>query len=250
MAGPDAIGKGEPLPLIVPPSPPVACEPPDVQCEQIAYGPDACLVADNGSADPSLSFGLEPKPAPKWMLGRTEYYRWRLEDFRARHPGKPAPDYYLHYGEKYAERFSRETAKELSPAGQAWLARARLNLQVAFENLRNQDPQRFEQLERDPDAFRSFAFRTHAKAYLDAGIAKLPMSDWVTIGLTPDTFDLLQPEGIEQAYEVLEGIVEEEMAWLKSLEQDAKKVEDVVEPFVVLGGALIDGAKIVGDLFE
>lgn len=137
-----------------------------------------------------------PRPIPK--LGGTDYYRLRAEDFARRHPDLPVPTYYLGYGDKYVNRFTDELYPKLSPKGQEWLVKARLNLQVAFEERLKQDPAAFDALERDDAALSKFAYETHPKAYLDAGLDELPLKDLVQIGLTPDVGDLFSRNGIEQ----------------------------------------------------
>ncbi|HEY9899582.1 MAG TPA: hypothetical protein V6D00_10415 [Pantanalinema sp.] len=158
------------------------------------------------SALAQASVPVSPPPHPMAKLGGTDYYRARYEDFQRRHPGMEAPSYYLNYGEKYAKRFTEELAPKLSPAGQAWLAQARLNLQVAIEARLKADPRAFDQLELDDEAFKQFAYDTHPEAYLSAGMERLPLKDLVRIGLTPDTKDLFTVMGLEQVAEVAAGL--------------------------------------------
>ncbi|MFZ5440688.1 MAG: hypothetical protein ACOZQL_11820 [Myxococcota bacterium] len=132
------------------------------------------------------------------MIGDVGYYRARYDDFVQRHPGQKPPSYYLEYGEKYAQRFTRETAAKLSPDGQKWLQRTFELLQSRMEHLRMTDLAAFEKLERDPEAFKKFAYETHSDSYLDAGLSKLPASDLAIIGFTPDASDLLTPDGLKQ----------------------------------------------------
>ena len=44
-------------------------------------------------------------------IGSESYYRRRHDDFVARNPWQPAPDYYLEYGDKYVHKFSRAEAQ-------------------------------------------------------------------------------------------------------------------------------------------
>ncbi len=144
-----------------------------------------------------------PPAAPASVMGTTDYYRWRYDDYVRRHPnGPPPPDYYLDYGEKYAKRFSNELRPKLSDKGKAWLDRARLNLQQAIERERARDPEAFAELEEDADAFRKFAYDTHADAYWNAGLADLPISDLARIGLTPDIKDLFTKAGLGQVADI------------------------------------------------
>jgi hypothetical protein len=126
-------------------------------------------------------------------LGGSEYYQLRYDDFKRRHPDKEPPSYYLGYGKKYADRFMSKTWKQLSPEGQAWLLRARRKLQEAIEAKRIKDPAAFDQLEQNDAAFKRFVYDTHPKAYVDAGLLKLPLRDITAIGLTPDLPSLWPP---------------------------------------------------------
>lgn len=154
-----------------------------------------------------LDTATEPEPSviPAW--GDLDYYQRRHADFERRNPGMEPPDYYLAYGDKYIQRFNDEVRPELSPEGQAWLDRTRVNLQKAIEDKRFEDPQAFAELERNPDAFRKFAYDSHVKAYLDAGLADLPVEDLVRIGLTPDMSDLFNQAGLEQAVRVADDVL-------------------------------------------
>ncbi|MBI2570094.1 MAG: hypothetical protein HYV63_24090 [Candidatus Schekmanbacteria bacterium] len=132
------------------------------------------------------------------LIGTPDYYRARYEDFKRRYPNLPAPDYYLGYGDKYARRFLEQTRPQLSPRGQRWLDQTFRLLQTRMEELRRRDPAAFDRLERDPDAFRQFAYQTHPDAYLQAGLSLLPVEDLKAIALTPDLEDLATRDGIEQ----------------------------------------------------
>ena len=140
-------------------------------------------------------------------VGTLEYYRQRNDDFIARNPDMEPPDYYMDYGDKYARRFTNELAPKLSERGQEWLIDARRGLQERIEAKRAEDPAAFAELERNPDAFRRFAYDTHPDAYLDAGLASLPPNDLIQIPLTPDRADLLSPDGIRQAVVAGGGVV-------------------------------------------
>ena len=133
------------------------------------------------------------------MFGDVGYYRARYDDFAQRHPGAKPPDYYLEYGEKYARRFTHETYKKLTPEGKQWLENTFQLLQQRMEHLRESDPVAFEKLERDPAAFRHFAFETHSGAYLDGGLNDVHTEDLWHILWAPDLADLGSRDGIEQA---------------------------------------------------
>ncbi len=156
------------------------------------------LAAPASSSSGPRAAGASALPAAVPALGEMDYYQRRIADFKRRHPDLPVPTYYSRYASKYIDRFTYEIGPTLSPAGQAWVARARKNLQVAMEKKRAADPAAFDRLERNDEAFRQFAFSTHPAAYLDAGLGKLPLSDLIKIGAGPDLEDILNPAGLEQ----------------------------------------------------
>lgn len=131
-------------------------------------------------------------------VGSLNYYRDRALDFERRNPGMKPPDYYLGYGDKYVHRFHDQLRPELSPQGQKWLDSTLVSLQAQMEAKRAQDPAAFAALERNPTAFRDFAFSTHPKAYTDSGLGSLPLEDDLKILSTPDSKDILSPEGLQQ----------------------------------------------------
>lgn len=131
--------------------------------------------------------------------GSSDYYQQRYDDFVARNPGVDPPDYYLGYGQKYAERFSSLDGRDLSPEGLAWRDATLVALQQAIEDKRTEDPEAFAELERDPEAFRRFAFGTHPDAYVESGLYDLPVQDLLVIAGTPDINDVLSQEGIDQS---------------------------------------------------
>ncbi len=141
-----------------------------------------------------------PRAIP--AVGSLDYYVERHDDFVDREPDRSAPDYYLGYGDKYVRRFSEDVYPLLSGPGQTWLVNVRVGLQEAIEAERARDPAAFGALEGDSAAFRRFAFDTHPQAYWDAGLGGLPVADLLTIGLTPDTPDLLSFEGIVQVGDI------------------------------------------------
>ena len=131
------------------------------------------------------------------LVGQCEYYDARKADFEKRNPGLAAPDYYTEYGKKYCERFSESAFGGLSGAGQEWDIKTRMNLQLAIEMGAISDVD-FAKMEKDPEKFREFAFRSHPDAYLEAGLPGLPITDQIMIGLTPDVGDLATWDGVEQ----------------------------------------------------
>jgi hypothetical protein len=118
------------------------------------------------------------------------------------------PAYYLEYGQKYCDRFSSLGPKDLTPKGM-------------------EDPAGFAQLERDPAAFKKFAYDSHPDAYVDSGLYKLPAQDMLKIGTTPDLKDLLTKDGVRQVAVALSKMKPEDMvnvakASLKELFNDLK----------------------------
>jgi hypothetical protein len=143
-----------------------------------------------------------PLPADlQSKVGTLGYYKARYDDFVQRNPGKTPPDYYLGYGDKYANRFSKETAPKLSKAGQEWLDKTFQALQQKMEDLRKKDPAAFARLELDGEAFKKFAYGTHPDAYLESGLSKLPPKDLAVIAATPDLKDILTLDGVAQTVE-------------------------------------------------
>ena len=163
------------------------------------------------------SLSQAPKPSPgadsprEVPTGTLNYYRQRAADFTARNPGTPPPPYYLDYGDKYVHAFSALTSEQLSPEGMKWRDKALTLLQQSIEKRRAEDPSGFARLERDPEAFKRFAYQTHVEAYLGAGLLKLPAQDLTTIMTTPELKDLLNAEGVEQIGRVLQQVRPEDM---------------------------------------
>jgi hypothetical protein len=142
-------------------------------------------------------------PNPVAPDGHRNYYIDRNLDFVVRYSNIPEPPkYYIDYGDKYIARFSDETKALLSPEGKEWLARARVNLQVAIESEREASPMDYDALEKDNDAFQSFAMGTHADAYWSAGLGDLGAFDLAHIALTPDAKDLFALDGVKQTVDI------------------------------------------------
>lgn len=139
--------------------------------------------------------------------GRLDYYRLRHDDFARRHPALTPPGYYLEFGDRYAHRFMIETARDLGPRGRSWVTRTLSLLQEKIERRRESDPLGFDALERDPAAFRAFAFDTHSDAYVEAGLAELPLEDLTRILTTPDLRDLLTFESVLEVDETKKSLV-------------------------------------------
>jgi hypothetical protein len=110
------------------------------------------------------------------------------------------------YGYYYCSTYGAKLYPKLSPDGQAWLEKARWYLQKNMEKglmqnmagdeiqMRSQKPgngsfsMRVQQygLELDDNTFKAFAFKTHPLAYLDGGLADLPISDLAKITAQPN----------------------------------------------------------------
>jgi hypothetical protein len=168
------------------------------------------LNTDNGKNDETVttdqinsrygSLEFPPTPAPESVMGTTNYYQWRNADFTLRadlaNNNKDAPDYYLNYGDKYVKRFTNELYPNLSKEGQAWLVRARLELQKEIESGLTAQPD----IELQNDGFTKFAFDTHVPAYTNSGILNLSFGDKWEIFKTPDNKDKFSINGLKQMF--------------------------------------------------
>lgn len=145
----------------------------------------------------------------------------RHASFMMRHVGcgHVPPDYYVSYGYYYCSIYGAKLEPRLSPAGKKWLQSARYLLQKNMEkgladNMAGDEivieckrfPNRtavlaapVHELEVEPSAFKTFAFKTHVPAYLDAGLADLPVSDLAKIGGQPNLEEWLDGDTWEQA---------------------------------------------------
>lgn len=204
-------------------------------------------------------------PNPVAPSGALTYYGARHGDFATRYAdcGLTPPNYYLGYGEKYVKRFTETTAPMLTPEGQAWLGRARVNLQVAIENRRQADPLDFDRLEKNDSAFTSFAYGTHADAYWDAGLGDLDIFDLATIGTTPDMRDLLAYDGLTQVADIGSRLLgvwgTDAIDWVAGEGTTEELVNGAYEAFGVIGEdvdyvfgdgtteALLNGAAELGE---
>lgn len=130
--------------------------------------------------------------------GTSTYYTERAADFRRRNPGMEPPPYYLEYGDKYVKRFASLDQTDLSPQGLEWRDKTLKTLQELMEKKRIEDPEGFAKLERDPEAFKQFAYATHPEAYMKSGLFDLPAQDLAVIARTPDLRDVLTKDGIGQ----------------------------------------------------
>lgn len=147
----------------------------------------------------------------------------RHANFMMRHIGcgHLPPGYYISYGYYYCYTYGERLRPRLSERGQDWLDDARLYLQRNIElgledNMEGDEinvvcrryPNRTMQmevtqyeLEVDPVTFKTFAFNTHVPAYLDAGLADLPITDLMRIGTQPNAEEWLDGETRKQAWD-------------------------------------------------
>ncbi|MGE4505781.1 MAG: hypothetical protein AB7D51_10565 [Desulfovibrionaceae bacterium] len=139
-----------------------------------------------------------PGPAPEAVYGTKEFYKWRAEDFKRRHPGKEPPPYYMDYGDKYARVFSDEIRGRLSDKGKQWVDNTRRTLQRRIEEKLASG----EMDELDPQEFERMAFAMHSDAYQEAGINDLPFSDAMIILGAVDRSDFFKPASIREGLEV------------------------------------------------
>lgn len=169
--------------------------------EQNQSVPGSPISSPDASVCDPAAVRLPSAVAPE---GNLAYYAQRHGDFATRYQGcgLTPPTYYIAYGQKYVGRFTNETSSRLTPEGQAWLGRARINLQRAIEGRRAIDPGDFDRLEKNDAAFTSFAYGTHADAYWDAGLGNLNLFDLSNIGLTPDVRDLMAKDGLIQVADI------------------------------------------------
>ncbi|MDO1517289.1 MULTISPECIES: hypothetical protein [unclassified Neisseria] len=150
----------------------------------------------------------------------------RWHNFKARHVacGHEPPAYYISYGYYYCSNFQRYLYPRLkSSQGQRWMRDARKLLQeymddglranmqstlLVFESRsypkKKIPPMKvdIQQLELQNDTFKQFAFRTHVPAYLDGGIADVPIADLMRVFGQPNVEEWADPETWKQAVDV------------------------------------------------
>jgi hypothetical protein len=135
---------------------------------------------------------VPPRPYPGAM-GSDDYYDFRHKDFIARNPGRTPPDYYKQYGEKYFNRYHRETFRNLSPQGQNFVRIVGRALQKKIEERLRADPRKFAGLERVSSDFRRFGYATHPDAYCESGWKTVPEPDRIKIIRAVDPGDKFWP---------------------------------------------------------
>lgn len=138
------------------------------------------------------------------------YYRRRHNEFLERFPDRKPPKYYLEYGEKYCNRFTRETYAKLSDKGKKWFDEVKCGLQQGIENMLGDEKTQYVEL-MDAD-FSEEAFGMHAGVYLKCGLEDLDFfHDQWHIGWTPKEEFLPWKENFshtrDQVYEVLPHLI-------------------------------------------
>lgn len=179
------------------------------------------------------------RPTPIAPDGHLDYYRKRHLDFQARNPDLPPPTYYLSYGDVYVRRFTEVLSPELSKEGQDWMVRARKNLQVAIEDELRRHPD----LEKDDAAFTAFAYATHSRAYLDAGLTDLPIDDLIRVAVTPNLSDTLNAQGIAVITETAEIVARDKLA--KAMNSPAEAAQEVLNALKNSPDLLEDVVKLL-----
>lgn len=158
----------------------------------------------------------------KLIPGDTSDGDWsRHANFMMRHVGcgHMPPAYYVSYGYYYCSTYGAKLLPQLSIAGKNWLMSARWHLQSNMENgladnmvgndidvpctrfpnkgMKMRVPRG--QLEINNAVFKTFAFNTHVPAYLDGGLANLPISDLMLIGGQPNIEEWMDKDTWNQA---------------------------------------------------
>lgn len=139
---------------------------------------------------PNNSEFIYPEAAPKDIIGSPEYYIFRSNNFTQRAKAmlinQTAPNYYLNFGFKYANRFLNEVSSGLTEIGKGWVKETTEILQLDIENKLKEDPE----IEFLIEKFESFLFWTHPEAYLKTGFFNLPERDMIKIIKSIDPKDL------------------------------------------------------------
>ncbi|MDO5615210.1 MAG: RHS repeat-associated core domain-containing protein, partial [Cruoricaptor ignavus] len=148
----------------------------------------------NANSHPNYSQKVTIAPT-----GDASYYEQRYTAHIETY-GTTPPDYYLSYGHKYANKFTKELRGELSDAGKKWIDQTVNELQVQMNTFIDGNPS----IQGNNDTFRTKAFDTHVPAYTKDNLLKnLPFKDKVKIGLTPDFRDLTSPDGMKQVRQII-----------------------------------------------
>lgn len=156
------------------------------------------FIAVGNARDYYKGGGIPPTKAPDSIVFSSNYYCWRYTDCKMRncimgnHCSVPA--YYLDYGDKYSNRFTKTVRPKLSPEGRIWLDKTFVLLQLATEALviANADA------ELDEQAFRKELFDLHPQVYEQSGFFDLSVHDQWIIAMHLDAKDVFSREGRTQ----------------------------------------------------
>lgn len=130
--------------------------------------------------------------------GDTTYYIERYKDYKTRYGENPSI-YYISYGKKYCAKFIElRDSGQLSDKGKEWVNKTLLFLQEEMENI----IQAYPSLEYNASRLKMAAFKTHPTSYIKGGILSLNMRDKISIMLTIDYGDLMDPMGRQQVMSV------------------------------------------------
>ncbi|MBA3946491.1 MAG: DUF4157 domain-containing protein [Herpetosiphonaceae bacterium] len=145
---------------------------PSLIWRQVA-GAEAAVVPNEGLTQRSRSEDCS-RYINQSGLASCEFYRCR-EANNGNQCGQSG--YYLGYGLKYCERFSRVLRPILSEPGQRWLDRTRVCL---MQHIQDHVPYHVP-FDFNCDAVKRSAFDSHPNCYVQGGICFLPSSDWQRI---------------------------------------------------------------------
>jgi hypothetical protein len=106
-----------------------------------------------------------------------------------------------------------------------------------MENRRASDPASYDQLEKNDTQFTTFAYGSHADAFLSAGLEDLNIFDLARGALTPDVADLVTEAGLQQGAEIGIRLLP---LWAIFVLSPASMLPPVVTPHVWAWPALID----------
>lgn len=134
-----------------------------------------------------------PTPAPGHLLGSVDYYQFRHDDFAKRFPGQAPPAYYMEYGDKYVRKFTDELYEKLSEEGKLWMKNTKLKLQQEIEQKLSEEPE----IELDEEAFKEFAFGSHARVYEETHAMQLCLDDKTSLVACMDVKDLFGELGLQ-----------------------------------------------------
>ena len=158
------------------------------------------LANVNPNPDYSQKIAILPTGDPNYYEQR---YRAHIDTY-----GTTPPDYYLSYGYKYANKFTKELRKELTDAGKAWVDQTVVELQYQMENFISTSTSKNTscncEIQGNNNAFKAKAFDTHVPSYLKGGLLKtLPIKDKLKIGITPELKDLTSSDGMRQIKKII-----------------------------------------------